>query len=84
MEIVECTIKRVGEFKFQIAVPLRHITINLSNNIMVAKNKLEQQRQSLKCKCDRIAKYHQKVTGLKTHRYIEKVDPEEPMASGNL
>ena len=66
MEVVECTIKHLDEFKFQISSPLRHITLNLPDNGVVAKNKLEQQHQSLKHKSERIMKYHEKIKRLKT------------------
>ena len=46
MLIVNWTIKHVDEYKFQITVPLRHLTLNLPDNIIQAKNRLNQQRKS--------------------------------------
>ena len=65
MEIVDRTIKRVDEFKFQIAVPLKHISHNLPNNLLVAQIRPEQQRKSLKGKPERETKYADKITRLK-------------------
>ena len=76
MEIFECTINCVDEFKSQ--------TLNLHENIVVAKKRLEQQRQSWKHKPERITKYCEKITRLETQGYVEKVDPKEPTTSGNV
>ena len=46
MEVVERTIKCVDNFKFQIAVPLRHISLNLPDNVLVSRDRLEQQVKS--------------------------------------
>ena len=77
MEVVERTIKHVDNFKFQITVPLRHISLNLPDNVLVARDGLEEQRKSLQNKADRATKYQEKIMILKTQGYIEKVDPEE-------
>ena len=83
MEIFDRLIKCVDEFKVQIVIPLRHITLNLPDNVVVARNRLEQQRrQSLTRKSERIVKYHEKITRLKIQGYVEKVDHEEPTTSG--
>ena len=38
LEIVNRTIKRVDKFKLQIAIPLRHISLNLPDNILIDLN----------------------------------------------
>ena len=70
MEVVDRTNKCMDDFKFQISVSLRYIPLNLPNNVMVARNRLEQQRQSLTRKFEHIAKYPEKITRLKTQGYI--------------
>ena len=41
MEVVEHIIKRVDDLKFQIAIPLRHISLNLLDNVLVARDRLQ-------------------------------------------
>ena len=84
MEIVNRTIKRVDDHKFQIAVPLRHITLNLPDNITQAENRIKRQRDTLKRNSDLIPKYCEKIKCLKTRRYIEKINPDETPVSGQV
>ena len=71
MEVAECTIKCVDDFKFQIAVPLQHISMYLPDNVLRARDRLNQQRKSLQNKPERATKYHEKIMRLKTQGYIE-------------
>ena len=82
IEVVECTIKRVDNFKFQIAVPLRHISLILPDSVLIARERLNQQSKSLQNKPERTTKYRKKIMRLKS--YIEKVDPEETTTTGNV
>ena len=84
MEIVNHMIKRVDENKFQIAVPLRHFILNLPDNILQAKNRLNKQRESLKQKSDLIPKFCEKSKWLKTEGYTKKVDPVQTPISGQV
>ena len=49
MEIVERTIQCVNHYKFQIAVPFRHINPNMPDNYQQAASRINQQRRTL-CK----------------------------------
>ena len=43
MEIMECTIKGVDQYKFQIAVPFRHLSPNMPDNFVQAESRLFRQ-----------------------------------------
>ena len=62
MKAVEHTIKYVDDFKFPLKIiPLRYISLNLPDNVLVARDRLEQQCKSLQNKRDRAMKYHKKM-----------------------
>ena len=84
MEIVNSTVKPVNNHKFQIAISLRHLTLNLPGNIIQDKNQIKKQRDFLKHKSELTPKYYEKIKRLKTRGYIEKVDPEETLVSGQV
>ena len=45
MEIVEQTIKRINHYKFQIAMPFRHLNPNMPDNYKQAESRLYQKRR---------------------------------------
>ena len=60
MEIVERTIKRIDQYKFQIAVSFRHINPNMQNNFVQAEARLYRQRRVLCKNSDARSKYMEK------------------------
>ena len=73
MEIVECMIKCVDQYKFQIAMPFRHINPNMQNNRQHAELRLYQQRRMLCKNAEVKSKYIEKIKCLKDEGYIECV-----------
>ena len=82
MEIVECTIKHMDQFKFQIAVPFRHIHRNMPDTFVQAESRLFRQRHSLSKNSDARRKYVEKIERLRDEGYIEKVHPENYQIPG--
>ena len=76
MEIVELIIKCVDQYKFQIAMPFRHLNPNMPDNFVQAESRLFHQRRSLSKNSDTRRKYVEKIERLRDQRYIEKVHPE--------
>ena len=84
MEIVERTIKRIDQYKFQIAVPFRHINPNMPNNSEQAVARLYHQRRMLCKNSDARGKYMEKIKRLKDEGYIERVHPDNYQIPGRV
>ena len=84
MDIVERTIKRVDQFKFQIAVPFRHINPNMPDNFIQAESCLFRQRRILSKNLDARQKYVEKIKRFKDEGYIEEVHPANHKTPGRV
>ena len=84
MEIVNRRIKWVDDHNFQMAVSLRHISLNLSHNLIKVEHRIKRQCEALKHKSDLILKHCEKLICLKTQGYIEKVKPDETPVSSQV
>ena len=69
MEIVELTIKRVDQFKFQIAVPFRHMNPNMPYNFVQAESCIFRQWRILSKNSDAMQKYVEKTKRLRDEGY---------------
>ena len=84
MQIADNSIKRINHFKFQIAVPFRHINPNMPDNYKQAAARLEQQRRNL-CKDEQLkTKYVEKIKRLREEGYIEPVPSNETVKPGRV
>ena len=84
MEIVDRTTKRVDQYKFQIAVPFRHIKPNMPHNRQQAETSLYRQRRMLCNNAEMRGKYIEKIKQLKDEGYIKRVPSDHPLKPGRM